>query len=154
SGMHNSDDDPRLFSCWIHTVQTLAGRRKKLHAANRGQRNHYAVHAIAHIRWQACGARHIAREMSVRSAGTCLFSPPAEPAILLIAFDLTVGSNDFVALVDGAFKGSGCYPIVVKMHAQAVIEIDTHLDRIVSVDPFAHQAFFLPDGSERNGFGS
>src|SRR6267378_5121618 len=84
-----------------------------------------------------------------RPASTTLV-PPAEPAVLLVAFNLAMGSDDFMALVYRAFEIGRCYPIIVEVEAHPVGEIHSHLHRVIGINPLLQKAFFLPHGGERH----
>src|SRR5262249_37373722 len=91
--------------------------------------------------------------MGIGGAATTVFFPPPKTPVLLITFDVAVRTDNFVSLIDGAFETRRRDPVVVKMHAEAVIKIDAHLHRVISVDAVAHEALFLADRRERNGLG-
>src|SRR5262245_52706647 len=91
--------------------------------------------------------------MGIGGAATTVFCPPPQTAVLLITFDFAVGTNNFMSLIDRAFETRRRNPVVVKMHAEAVIKIDAHLDRVISVDAVAQEALFLAYRRERHGFG-
>ena len=94
------------------------------------------------------GAFHLAREMVVRRARAAASAPPAEAAILLVAFHLAIRADDFVALVHRAFEVGRCDPVVVEIDAHAVLEIDADLDGVVRVDAVAQEPFLLADGGQ------
>src|SRR6266700_2625021 len=84
-----------------------------------------------------------------RPASTTLV-PPAEPAVLLVAFHLSMCSDDFMALVYWSFEIGRCYPIIVEVDAHPVREVHSDLYRVISINPLRKKAFFLPNGGERH----
>src|SRR3954453_6454558 len=87
--------------------------------------------------------------MIVGSPRAAAFAPPAKAAILLVAFYFSVSSQDFVTLIYRPFEIGRCYPIVMKIDAHPVIEIDANLDCIVGVNPVAFQSLLLANGRQR-----
>src|SRR5581483_4529270 len=103
---------------------------------------------VAHVSARAIRPRDLAGEMIVRRARFVACVPPAESAILLVALDLPVGTDDLVSLVYRPLEFRRRHPVVVKVDAHPVLELDPHLHGVVGVDPLANEALFLADGTE------
>src|SRR2546425_2095382 len=142
--------DAPVLGGGIDPGQRLALFPEELDPADRRQARRDAVDAVSDVRARAVGTAHVAREVTVCRSAPGAGVPVAEAAVLLVRFDLSLGPDDFVPLVDRPFEVRRGDPVVLEVDAHAVGEVDAHLHGIIRVDRIAREALLLPDGSERD----
>src|SRR5262249_20656875 len=146
SGMNDGDGDTALFRRWKAGFDLCQRFAQELDAAGGEQADDEAVGSVANVGAGAVRPGHVARAVVVAGARTSTRVPEAKSPVLLIALHFSVGADDLVALVDGAFKVGRRDPVVLVGDAHTVVPIDTYLNSVVGVDTVSQQSALLADG--------
>jgi len=149
-GVDDGHSDARFLRGRIQAGHAGAASAKVFHAADSRQRRREAVNAVADVGGGVVRPLYVAREVGIGGAAAAAGAPPAQAAVLLVALDLAVRADDFVALVDRPLEAGRGDPVIVEGDAQAVGEVNPHLHRVVGIDAVTHQPPFLADGRERD----
>src|ERR1043166_2055478 len=151
--MNDGHCDPGLFCGWINFGHALPRCAKELQPANGRQPYGNTIYAIANIGFEPVVPPYGTGKVVICRAAAAATVPPPQAPILLVALDLSIRPNNFVALIHRAFKIRWRDPIIEEVDAHPIIEIDSHLDGVVSIDSIPRQPFPLSDCSKRHRLG-
>src|SRR5439155_24736927 len=127
-GVDDRDGDPAGFGGGEDRLDLVEGSAHPLDPAGGDQAHVDAVGPVPDIRRRAVDARDVTGEVVVRRPRAAAVRPEAEAPVLLVRFDLAVGADDLVFLVDVAFEVGRIDPVVLEVNAHPVVPVHAHLD--------------------------